>query len=70
MEEQPRGSGLRLALGELLVCPYCLGLWIAAVFAAGLIVVPRPTRWIASVLSVLFGADVLQIAYKKLEDTL
>jgi Protein of unknown function (DUF1360) len=70
VEEQPRGSGLRLALGELLVCPYCLGLWIAAVFSAGLVVAPRPTRWIASVLSAVFGADVLQIAYKKLEDTL
>jgi hypothetical protein len=70
VEEQPRGSGLRLAIGELLVCPYCLGLWIAAIFAAGLLVAERPTRWIASVLSVLFGADVLQVAYKKLEDAL
>jgi hypothetical protein len=70
VEEQPRGSGLRLAIGELLVCPYCLGLWIAAIFAAGLIVAPRPTRWVASVLSALFGADVLQVAYKKLEDAL
>lgn len=70
VQERPHGSGLRLAIGELLVCPYCLGLWIAAIFAAGLIVAPRPTRWIASVLSALFGADVLQIAYKTLEDAL
>ena len=25
LEEHPRGRGLRRALGELLVCPYCLG---------------------------------------------
>lgn len=70
VSERPRGSDLRLAVGQLLVCPYCLGLWVAAAFAAGLVALPRPTRWVAAVLSALFGSDVLQIAYKKLEDTL
>jgi hypothetical protein len=70
VEEEARGHGLRRAIGELLVCPYCIGLWIAAAFTAALAVAPRPTRWIASVLSTLFGSDVLQIAYKRLEDTL
>ena len=70
VEERPRGHGLRRAIGELLVCPYCLGLWIAAAFAAGLVVSPRPTRWAASVFAVLFGSDVLQIVYKRMEDTL
>jgi hypothetical protein len=70
VEERPRGSGLRRAVGELLVCPYCLGLWIAAALTAGLIVAPRQTRWLAGVLTILTGADVLQIAYVKLEQTL
>jgi hypothetical protein len=70
VEEEAVGRGLRRAIGELLVCPYCLSLWIAAAFAAGLVVAPRATRWIAAVFSMLFGADVLQIAYKKLEETL
>jgi Protein of unknown function (DUF1360) len=70
VSEQARGRGLRRAIGELLVCPYCLGLWIAAGFFAGLVVAPRPTRWMASVLTALFGADMLQIAYKKAEDSL
>ena len=70
VEEAARGTGMRRAIGELLLCPYCLGLWIAAVFSGGLIVAPRPTRWIASVFSTLFGADILQIAYKKGEDIL
>ena len=70
VEEAARGSGLRRAIGELLICPYCLGMWISAAFTAGLAVAPRPTRWLASVFTALFGADVLQIAYKKLEDTL
>jgi hypothetical protein len=69
VEERPRGRGLRRAVGELLVCPYCLGLWIAAAFAAGLVVAPRATRWSASVFATLFGSDALQIAFKRLEDT-
>ncbi|HEY2141244.1 MAG TPA: DUF1360 domain-containing protein [Solirubrobacteraceae bacterium] len=70
VDEEARGRGLRRAIGELLICPYCLGMWIAAAFTAGLLIAPRATRWIATVLSALFGSDVLQIAYKKLEDAL
>jgi uncharacterized protein DUF1360 len=70
VEEHARGSGLRRVLGELLTCPYCLSVWIATVLTAGLTVAPRPTRWVASVLTADFGSDVLQIAYKKLEDAL
>jgi Protein of unknown function (DUF1360) len=70
VSESARGSGMRRAIGELLLCPYCIGLWIAAAFTAGLIAAPRPTRWVAAVLSTLFGSDVLQMAYKKGEDAL
>jgi hypothetical protein len=70
VSEQPRGRGLRRVVGELLVCPYCLGMWTSAFLTAGLLVAPRFTRWLASVLVIFFGADVLQIAYKKAEDTL
>lgn len=67
LSETARGTGLRRAIGELLICPYCVGMWIAAAFTAGLIVAPRATRWTAAALSTLFGSDVLQIAYKKAE---
>jgi Protein of unknown function (DUF1360) len=70
VEEAARGTGLRRAIGELILCPYCMGLWIAAAFAAGFAVAPRPTRWVASVLAAHFGSDVLQIAYKKAEDSM
>jgi hypothetical protein len=70
VSEEARGSGLRRAIGELVICPYCIGLWIATALAAGLVVAPRATRWVASVLSAVFGSDLLQIAYKKAEDTL
>lgn len=67
VSEAARGTGLRRAIGELLICPYCLGMWIAAAFTAGLIVAPRATRWTATALSTLLGSDLLQIAYKKAE---
>jgi hypothetical protein len=70
VEEEARGSGLRRAIGELLICPYCIGMWIAAFFTAGLAVAPRPTRWVAAVLTALFGSDLLQIAYKRAEQSL
>jgi hypothetical protein len=68
--EEPRGRGLRRVVGELLVCPYCLGMWTSAFLTAALLVAPRFTRWLASVLVIFFGADMLQIAYKKAADTL
>jgi hypothetical protein len=67
-EERPAGDGARRAVGELVLCPYCLSVWIAAAFAAGLVVAPRPTRWAAGILTTVFGSDVLQIVYRRLED--
>jgi hypothetical protein len=70
VSEAARGTGFRRAIGELLVCPYCVAMWIAGGFAAALVVAPRATRLAASVLTILFGSDMLQIAYRKAEDTL
>jgi hypothetical protein len=68
VEERPRGEGLRRTIGELLVCPYCLGMWISGGFHLGLVAAPRVTRFAASVLSGLTISDFLQIAYKAAEE--
>jgi hypothetical protein len=68
--EAARGRGLRRAIGELVVCPYCLGLWVSAAFTAGLLVAPRATRWTMAVLNAVFASDVLQMVYAKGEDAL
>jgi len=70
VSESARGNGLRRAVGELLICPYCIDLWIASALTAALLVAPRPTRWLATVLTMLCGADALQIVYTKAEDAL
>jgi Protein of unknown function (DUF1360) len=67
LDEKPRGTGLRRAVGELLVCPYCLGLWASGGFHAGLLFAPRATRFSASVLTAMAVSDFLQIAYKAAE---
>jgi Protein of unknown function (DUF1360) len=66
--EASRGDGARKAIGELLVCPYCLGLWVVAAFSIGLLFAPRLTRFIASALAALTISDFLQIAYKAAEE--
>jgi hypothetical protein len=68
LEEAPRGTGLRYATGELLVCPYCVAQWVAAGFAVGLVAAPRTTRLVAGVYAVQTLSDFLQLAYKAAED--
>jgi hypothetical protein len=67
VDERARGHGLRRAIGELLVCPYCLGMWVSAALTASLLVFPRFTRWFTSVLVAFFGSELLQIAYARAE---
>jgi len=68
LEEAPRGSGARYAIGELLVCPYCVAQWVAAGFAVGLVAAPRTTRLVAGIYAAETLADFLQLAYKAAED--
>jgi hypothetical protein len=68
VEETAREGEVRGAIGELLICPYCLGLWAAGAFHVGLIFAPRVTRVTASTLTALTLSDFLQIAYKAAED--
>ena len=68
VEERSRGRGARKAIGELLVCPYCLGLWVVAAFSIGLLFAPRLTRFTASVFAALTISDFLQVAYKAAEE--
>ena len=67
VEERPRGGGLRGAVGELLVCPYCLSLWTSGALHVGLIFAPRATRTVASTFTALTVADFLHVAYKAAE---
>ena len=66
--EEPRGTGLRRATGELLVCPYCLGQWVAAALVGGYLHNPVGTRRLASVFALHSAADFLHLGYVALEE--
>lgn len=70
VSEEARGAGLRRAVGELLVCPYCVALWVSAGLSLGLVYAPRVTRLASFTLSSLALADALQVAYRGLDDRL
>lgn len=70
VEEAARGHGLRRAVGELIICPYCLAMWVGGGLVAGIVVAPRPTRLVAGTFSVVAGADLLQIGYSKAQSAL
>jgi hypothetical protein len=63
VEEKPRGQGLRRAIGDLLTCNFCIAPWIAAALAAGFVVQPRATRFLATLFGVVTISDVLQHLY-------
>lgn len=65
--EEVRGQGARKAVGELLTCPFCIGLWAASGFTAGLVYLPRTTRLATGTLTALAGADILPHVYAWLE---
>jgi hypothetical protein len=68
VEEAARGHGLQRAVGELVVCPYCVSLWVAGGFTLGLVAAPRATRLVGATFSALAVADALQLAYSAAED--
>lgn len=68
LEERARGGPVRTAIGELLICPYCLGLWVVTAFAVGLLFCPRVTRFVAAIFAALTASDFLQVAYKAAEE--
>ena len=68
MEEVRFHGGLRHSIGELITCPFCLDVWIAAGFTIGLVFAPRLTRLIAAALTATTGADFLHLLYAKAQE--
>jgi hypothetical protein len=70
VEEEARGHGLSLVVGELLICPYCLAQWVATGLTVGLVGAPRLTRLLSTIFVAHTIADFLQVAYSAAEDKL
>ena len=63
IREQPRGSGLRRSVGELISCPECTGQWVASGLIVGIVHAPRVTRLISAMYASLTIGDMLQFVY-------
>jgi hypothetical protein len=68
LEEKARGRGVRLAFGELIICPYCLAQWVTGGFAVGAVAAPRLTRLLAAMWTAEAISDVAQLAYHAAEE--
>jgi hypothetical protein len=60
VSEEPRGEGLQHAIGELVVCPYCLGQWVGTGMLATYLCDPRLARTVAAAFTIVAGSDLLQ----------
>ncbi|MCA9796140.1 MAG: DUF1360 domain-containing protein [Candidatus Eremiobacteraeota bacterium] len=63
VKEEPRGSGLQRAVAELITCPYCCGVWVAAGASTGYLLAPRLTRAVATSLCLGVMVDVLNVVW-------
>ena len=62
--EEPKGTGLQQALGNLLTCAFCAGPWVAGALMAGYAAAPRPTRVVAGVFTAVAISDFLHRGYE------
>jgi hypothetical protein len=66
-QESARGDhGVRHTVGELLTCPFCLGVWVGTGYVTGLALAPRHTRAAAALFAVTAISDMLQLGYERL----
>lgn len=67
--QEPEREGMARALGELVTCPYCIGLWVSAGLTAALAVRPRETRIVTTVFGAQAVADFLNAAFVRVRDS-
>lgn len=67
VKEHVRGTGARRAIGDLLVCPYCLGPWVATALAYGFVRRPGAARLVSGVFAAVVVSDLLHHAEDQLK---
>ena len=63
-QRQPRGRGLRRAVGELVTCTRCVGAWSALVVVGLRVADPAAGRTVVNVLAASAANDWLQTGFK------
>jgi len=67
--EVPSGTGLRRIAGELVLCPWCMSVWIGALLTFLLILAPVPGRVALVVFSAAGGGMLFQLLAKLMDRT-
>jgi hypothetical protein len=67
VQEEPRGSSFRKVIGEMISCPYCLDVWLAATLECLRVAAPRVTRLAIGIFSAVAISDFLQQIYARLQ---
>jgi hypothetical protein len=62
-DEQPAGEGLQRAIGELVTCTRCVGVWVAAGLGSAQVLTPRFGRLLTWTLAAGAANDFLQTAF-------
>lgn len=61
--DEPRGSGVQRAVGDLVACPFCTAAWVMGALVCGYAVAPRATRLASAGLGALTVSDFLHYAW-------
>ncbi|MBL1108541.1 DUF1360 domain-containing protein [Streptomyces sp. 5-8] len=67
--DEPRGSGFRRAVGDLVSCPFCVAAWTAGALVCSYAAAPRLTRLVCGGFGALTVADWLQYAWTATQET-
>jgi hypothetical protein len=67
--DEPRGSGVRRAVGDLVSCPFCTSVWVAGALVGAYAWTPRATRLVCAGLGAVTMADWLQYAWTWTQQT-
>ena len=65
---EPKKEGFARAVGELVTCPYCIGLWVASGLSYGQVLFPRETRFATAIFSAHALADFLNAGFVGLKN--
>ncbi|MBB5959599.1 hypothetical protein FHS29_006220 [Saccharothrix tamanrassetensis] len=67
VNETVRAEGGRHAVGELVTCPFCSGVWVAGALTAGRVLAPRATGLVMTALTAVAASDWLHLGYDRVK---
>jgi len=65
---KPKRTGVAGALGKLLTCPYCVGVWTAAGLASAHVIAPKEARFATWIFSANAIADFANATFVRLRE--